>query len=45
MRRYLGKSHPKKSAGGVDQSVDPEFKPYYCKKKKNQTSILQSIGL
>jgi hypothetical protein len=28
------KSHHKERAGGVAQSVGPEFKPQYCKKKK-----------
>jgi hypothetical protein len=34
MRPYLEKTHHKKRAGGVAQSVGPEFKSQNCKKKK-----------
>jgi hypothetical protein len=34
VRPYLKNTHHKKRAGGVAQSVGPEFKPHYCKKKK-----------
>jgi hypothetical protein len=30
----------KKRADGVGQSVEPEFKPKYCKKKKKKVSAL-----
>jgi predicted P-loop ATPase len=30
------KTHHKKRTGGVTQGVGPEFKPQYCKKKKNK---------
>jgi hypothetical protein len=29
------KTHHKKKAGGMAEGVDPEFKPQYCKKKRN----------
>jgi hypothetical protein len=32
------KAYHKKRAGGVTQGVVPEFKPEYCKKKKNDNS-------
>jgi hypothetical protein len=36
VRPYLENTQHKKSAGGVAQSVGPEFKPLYCKKKKKE---------
>jgi hypothetical protein len=34
VRPYVEKRNHKKSAGGVAQGEDPEFKLQYCKKKK-----------
>jgi hypothetical protein len=37
VRSYLEKKkHTKKRVGGVAQGVSPEFKPQYCKKKKER---------
>jgi hypothetical protein len=36
MRPYLKKSHHKKRVGGMTQGIDPEFKPQYCKRKKEK---------
>jgi hypothetical protein len=35
-RPYLKKTHHNKRAGGVAQGVGPEFKPQYCKKKREK---------
>jgi hypothetical protein len=35
-RAYLGKKNHKKRAGGVAQCESPEFKPWYCQKKKKR---------
>jgi hypothetical protein len=34
VRPYLEKNPSQKRAGGVAQDVGPEFKPWYCQKKK-----------
>jgi hypothetical protein len=38
LRLYLEKNQSQKRAGGVAQCVGPEFKPWYCKKKKKKTN-------
>jgi hypothetical protein len=35
VRPYLEKAHQKKKVGQVTQGVNPEFKPKYCKKRKD----------
>jgi hypothetical protein len=40
----LEKNNHKKRAGGVDQDVDPEFKPQYKKKKKGWKNFLQRVN-
>jgi hypothetical protein len=36
-RDSISKNPSQKRAGGVAQSVDPEFKPQYCKNIKKKT--------
>jgi hypothetical protein len=36
MRPYFEKAHHKKRTDGVTQSIGPEFKPQYHKKKKKK---------
>jgi hypothetical protein len=36
MRPYVKGNPSQKRTGGVAQSVGPEFKPQYCKKKKKE---------
>jgi hypothetical protein len=36
VRPYLEKTHHKNRAGGVAQGEDPEFKPQYSEKKRNE---------
>jgi hypothetical protein len=42
-RPYLKKIPSQKWAGGVAQGVDPEFKPQYCKNKKEGDNVVSTL--
>jgi hypothetical protein len=44
LRPYLEKKPSQKRAGGVAQSVVPEFKPQYSKKKKRKEKKKTGTG-
>jgi hypothetical protein len=45
MRPYLQKNPSQKRAGAVAQGVDPEFKPKYCNKTKQNPKTPKNSGL
>jgi hypothetical protein len=45
LKPYLEKNPSQKKTGGVAQSVDPEFKSQYHKKKKDVSKSWVNVGV